>query len=84
MPCCHERSNFFAPAAEDHGIPAFETADSFTAADELHEQTVDLLLRDRRLPGLLTDRDQLGVAACVVEHINAHESVIEHDVGLSE
>src|SRR5581483_10950059 len=71
----------FAAAAEDEGIAALQPDHGLAGSGAGYEQLVDLPLR-HAVPALgFADRDQLGLAARMIEHALAHQPVVEDDIG---
>jgi hypothetical protein len=81
QPRLGQRLELLAAAAEDHRVPALQAANALARLHLLHEQPVELLLRDRRTKRSLAHGDQLRVAAREAQDLGAHEPVVEHHVG---
>src|SRR6266496_4209016 len=70
-----------AAPAEKERIAAFQPDDGLASLSPLDEERVDLLLRNTVSAFCLADRDQLGLAARVIEHAFADQAVVENDIG---
>ena len=73
--------DLLAGAAKDERVPALQPHDGLAGGSVLDHQRLDLLLRHAMGALRLADRDQLCLAAGVLENLGAGEPVVEDDVG---
>lgn len=72
---------FLSPTPEDRGVAALEPDDVEPGRRLLGEDLVDPLLRGERSARHLSDLDQLGPLAGLVEKRERDEPVVDDDIG---
>ena len=77
----HEVDAFFAAAAEDIGIAAFQTDDGFAFFGFLVQRFVDLILRHGVVGRLFAHVDFFAVSRCAVDQVFVDETVIDQHIG---
>jgi len=71
-------------APEYQRIATLQTAHDFPRARVPKDQIEDLLLRGFLLAFVLSDIDPSGIRPRQMQHLGAHQPVVEHDIALLE
>ncbi len=80
-PACAARRQLLAAPAEHERIAALEPHDLLAGAGPVHQQLVDLLLRERGVARALADIHQLRARPGLVQQLGADQTVVHHDLG---
>ena len=79
-----QRFGFFAAAAEDEGVAAFEADYGESAARPVDEHAADFVLREFVRGFLFADVDAFGAGRGEIEEGRVGEVIVENGVGLLE